>query len=90
MCGIHANAGLQKGIQIQTSSMVSMLAGGIAFDTPNENASKDIHDGSSFKLFDNEQQATVVSPSALPGVHLNLKQMMRRALALVRQCCIAV
>ncbi|MBK8102803.1 MAG: MCE family protein [Cellvibrionales bacterium] len=71
--GIHANASLQKGIQIQTSSMVSMLAGGIAFDTPNENANKDIHDGSSFKLFDNEQQATVVSPSALPGVHLNLE-----------------
>lgn len=71
--GIQANASLQNGIQVKTSSMMSVLAGGIAFDTPNERASKDIHDGSSFKLFDNEQQATVVSPGELPGVHLNLE-----------------
>lgn len=71
--GMHASASLQKGIQVQTSSMVSMLAGGIAFDTPDDRADKNIHDGDSFSLFDNEQQATTVSPNALPGLHLNIE-----------------
>lgn len=71
--GIHAKANLQNGVQIQTSSVVSMLAGGIAFDTPDDHASTDVHDGHSFALFENEQQATTVSPSELPGIHLNLE-----------------
>ncbi len=71
--GMQASASLQKGIQVQTSSMVSMLAGGIAFDTPDSHVSKDIHDGETFALFENEQQATTVSPSELPGVHLTLE-----------------
>ncbi len=71
--GVYANPSLQNGIQVRTTSMVSMLAGGIAFDTPDSRASnKDIHDGHSFALFDNEQQATTVSPNALPGLHLLL------------------
>ncbi|MBW2940049.1 PqiB family protein [Zhongshania aquimaris] len=53
--GVKINAGLQ-GIDIETGSMASILAGGIAFDTPTKDDSV-VDNNAQFKLFKNQDRA---------------------------------
>ena len=53
--GVKINAGLQ-GIDIETGSMASILAGGIAFDTPTKDDSA-VDNNAQFKLFKNQDRA---------------------------------
>ncbi|WP_163930747.1 MlaD family protein [Paraferrimonas sp. SM1919] len=54
--GITAKANL-NGISLQTESLASILAGGIAFSSPSQGES--IKDGHSFKLYKDQDQANV-------------------------------
>lgn len=53
--GIKINAGLQ-GIDIETGSVASILAGGIAFDTPSKSA-PETNDMTNFSLFKSQDRA---------------------------------
>ncbi|MFT6578091.1 MAG: paraquat-inducible protein B [Zhongshania sp.] len=53
--GLKINAGLQ-GIDIETGSMASILAGGIAFDTPSK-SDPETENNATFKLFQNQERA---------------------------------
>ncbi|WP_269617553.1 intermembrane transport protein PqiB [Zhongshania sp. BJYM1] len=57
--GLKVSAGLQ-GIDIETGSMASILAGGIAFDTPSKSeleADIKVENNTHFKLFKNQERA---------------------------------
>lgn len=53
--GLEVNAGLQ-GVNIKAGSIASILAGGIAFDTPDKKQPK-IEDDTSFRLFESQRKA---------------------------------
>ncbi len=71
--GVRINANLRNGVQIQSAPVAAMLMGGIAFDTPDEKASKDIHDGHSFALLDDEKQIVANALLNQPGISLVLE-----------------
>jgi paraquat-inducible protein B len=71
--GVKVSASLRDGVKIQSESATALLAGGIAFDTPNSKAQKNIHDGETYPLFDDEKQATAIVPGSLPGTYLTLE-----------------
>ncbi len=71
--GMKVNASLKDGIQVQSAPLMALVAGGIAFDTPDSKADKDVHDGQTFKLFDNEKVATAPAPGSEPGLYLTLE-----------------
>lgn len=73
MGGVQMNANLRDGVQIQSAPLLAMMAGGIAFDTPDEQASKDVHDGHSFRLYANQKLATAPTPGSEPGLYLTLE-----------------
>ncbi|WP_417765914.1 MlaD family protein [Spongiibacter tropicus] len=52
--GVRINAGLQ-GVNIDTGSLASVLAGGVAFDSPK--GGNTVEDGKQFKLFENRERA---------------------------------
>lgn len=54
--GIHLSAGL-AGVEVRTESLASLLAGGIAFDTPDQVDAKAVGNGYRFSLFDDETSA---------------------------------
>lgn len=53
--GVKINAGLQ-GIDIETGSMASILAGGVTFDTPAK-GDPEVENNAHFKLFQNQDRA---------------------------------
>ncbi len=71
--GVRLNASIADGIQLQAAPVAALIAGGIAFDTPNAKANKDLHDGHEFKLFESEKVATSAAVGSLPGVYLTLE-----------------
>lgn len=71
--GVRLEASLANGLEVQVPPLAGLLAGGIAFDTPDSKASTDVHDGHEFRLFDNEKAATAPVPGSLPGLYLTLE-----------------
>jgi len=49
--GIELDAGLFKGVKIKLDSLTSMLAGGVAFATPDEPHGQPVADGTAFQLY---------------------------------------
>lgn len=73
MGGLQMSASLHEGVQVNSAPLLAMMAGGIAFDTPDAGASKDVHDGASFRLYGNEKLATAPAPGSEPGLYLTLE-----------------
>jgi paraquat-inducible protein B len=71
--GVQMDATFRDGIQIKSAPMLALLAGGVAFDTPDASAKKDVRDGQSFKLFGNEKLATAPAAGSAPGLYLTLE-----------------
>ncbi len=55
--GITFSAGLFSGIDVHTESLEAIMAGGIAFATPEKDAGKPVKEGSRFQLYNESKEA---------------------------------
>jgi paraquat-inducible protein B len=71
--GIHINASLTGGLQVESGPLMALVAGGIAFDTPDSKANKDVHDGQQYTLFASEKVAKAPAKGSAAGLYLTLE-----------------
>ncbi len=71
--GLRVSASIKDGLQVQSAPLASLVAGGIAFDTPVPGEDKSLHDGAVFKLYGSEHEATAPAPGSEPGLYITLE-----------------